>query len=293
LSVIDSREQKRKYSNSVHQLFHDTFKNYQVLLFYLVPAFLYCLYNNLAFINLAIFDPTTYYLLLQFRVVVTAVIFQILFKKHLSKKQWLSLILLTCGCIIKQLKVSHPETPVIESSDAQMPSFLKLHLSYNLVLILVQVFCSCFAGVYNEYLLKDTGAHVHLMIQNIFMYFDSILCNFLVLVFKGEVMNVFNVDMVSSILQPLVILVIFNGTGCGIITSVFLKNLNSILKNFASALELAFTAVLCWVIFGIAIDIFTILSIAIVSYATFMYSQNPVVNTVRADTKDENQENCV
>ncbi|XP_076320702.1 UDP-galactose transporter senju isoform X2 [Tachypleus tridentatus] len=124
--------------NSVHQLFHDTFKNFRVLLFYLVPAFLYCLYNNLAFINLAVFDPTTYYLLLQFRVVVTAVIFQILFKKHLSKKQWISLILLTCGCIIKQLKVSHPKTSVTESSDVEMSSFLKLHLNFNLMLILVQ-----------------------------------------------------------------------------------------------------------------------------------------------------------
>ena len=48
-----------------------------VLLLYLVPSFLYCLYNNLAFVNLSTYDPTTYYLLLQFRVVVTGVIFQV------------------------------------------------------------------------------------------------------------------------------------------------------------------------------------------------------------------------
>ena len=50
---------------------------YIVLLLYIVPAFMYCLYNNLAFVNLANYDPTTYYLLLQFRVVVTGVIFQV------------------------------------------------------------------------------------------------------------------------------------------------------------------------------------------------------------------------
>ena len=48
-----------------------------VLLLYIVPSFMYCLYNNLAFVNLANYDPTTYYLLLQFRVVVTGVIFQV------------------------------------------------------------------------------------------------------------------------------------------------------------------------------------------------------------------------
>lgn len=48
-----------------------------VLLYYFVPAALYCLYNNLQFVNLATYDPTTYYLLLQFRVVVTGVVFQV------------------------------------------------------------------------------------------------------------------------------------------------------------------------------------------------------------------------
>ena len=48
-----------------------------VLVLYIVPAFLYCLYNNLTFVNLEAYDPTSYYLLLQFRVVVTGVIFQV------------------------------------------------------------------------------------------------------------------------------------------------------------------------------------------------------------------------
>jgi Nucleotide-sugar transporter. len=47
------------------------------MMLYFVPAFLYCLYNNLAFVSLSAFDPTTYYLLLQFRVVVTGIIFQV------------------------------------------------------------------------------------------------------------------------------------------------------------------------------------------------------------------------
>ena len=52
-----------------------------------MPAGLYCLYNNLQFVNLAAYDPTTYYLLLQFRVVVTGVVFQVYFKTFKKKKQ--------------------------------------------------------------------------------------------------------------------------------------------------------------------------------------------------------------
>ena len=46
-------------------------------LLYLVPAVLYCVYNMLTFVNLSAFDPTTYFLLLQLRVVVTGVMYQV------------------------------------------------------------------------------------------------------------------------------------------------------------------------------------------------------------------------
>lgn len=55
----------------------DIRKDVKVMMLYFVPAFLYCLYNNLTFINLSTFDPTSYYLLLQFRVVVTGILFQV------------------------------------------------------------------------------------------------------------------------------------------------------------------------------------------------------------------------
>ncbi|XP_067119543.1 UDP-galactose transporter senju [Centruroides vittatus] len=260
--------------NAISHLFYDIVKNARVLLLYFVPAFLYCLYNNLAFINLTVFDPTTYYLLLQFRVVVTGIIFQILFKKKLSKKQWISLLLLTFGCVIKQLHI----LPSSSNSTSSPNTIQTSHIGFSLFLILLQIFCSCFAGVYNEFLLKGVGAEVHIMVQNVFMYVDSIVCNFVALGLNGEIATAFTKESVKSVFRPLIVCVMINNAGCGIVTSLFLKNLNSILKTFASALELVFTAILCWIIFGITIDIFTVISISIVSYSTYLYAQNPVVN---------------
>ena len=54
------------------------------------------------------------------------------------------------------------------------------------VFILIQVLCSVFAGVYNEYIIKGEGAEIHIMIQNVFMYLDSIICNILLLSVKVE-----------------------------------------------------------------------------------------------------------
>uniref|UniRef100_A0A0A9XRS3 CMP-sialic acid transporter 1 n=1 Tax=Lygus hesperus TaxID=30085 RepID=A0A0A9XRS3_LYGHE len=87
----------------VFGLFTELKNNSKVFALYLIPASLYCLYNNLSFVNLSRFDPTTYFVVLQLRVVVTGVIFQILFKKQLSQKQWVSLFLLTFGCMVKQI----------------------------------------------------------------------------------------------------------------------------------------------------------------------------------------------
>lgn len=151
-------------------------------------------------------------------------------------------------------------------------------LSINAIFILAQTICSCLAGVYNEYLLKDKGADVNIFVQNIFMYMDSIVCNALILLFRGELLDAFSAKNLSSIARFGVMIIIINNAAIGIVTSFFLKYMNSILKTFASALELMFTAVLCYFLFAIPIYMNTALAIAVVSYAIYLYTQSPVVN---------------
>ena len=54
--------------------------NRHLMIYYLVPSFLYCLYNNLSFMNLSQFDPTTYLLLMQSRLLMTGMVYQVLYK---------------------------------------------------------------------------------------------------------------------------------------------------------------------------------------------------------------------
>lgn len=152
----------------------------------------------------------------------------------------------------------------------------------HLLLIIVQMMCSCFAGVYNEFLLKDKGADVHIMIHNIFMYIDSMVCNVIVLGIKGDLTSAFSPDGLKSIFIPVVIGIILNNAIFGIVTSQFLRSLNSIIKVFANSLQLVFLAILCWVIFGIPVDIYSFLAILIVSAATLLYAQKPVVNAIKS-----------
>lgn len=216
---------------------------------------------------------------------------QIIFKKYLSTRQWLSLILLTFGCMLKQLDFN----ALLGSSNAEVVSknvtsstetvgtmhgknMSGLSFSISAVFIFAQTIFSCLAGVYNEYLLKDKGADVNIFVQNVFMYLDSIVCNALILILQGQFFSAFTLESLSSIFRFKIIIIIINNAAIGIVTSFFLKYMNSILKTFASALELMFTAVLCYFLFAIPIYINTALAIAVVSYAIYLYSQSPVVN---------------
>ncbi len=167
----------------------------------------------------------------------------------------------------------------------------------GVVLILLQVLCSSGAGVYNEFLLKrpvsNQQKQTPVLIQNVCLYIDSIICNLVVLLWKGDIAAVFTYESYGIILTtPIILSVVINNAFIGIVTSFFLAQLNSILKTFASALELMFTAVLCWLIFGIPIHLNTVLAICIVTWAIVLYSKDPVVNNantnVTAPTSNNN-----
>lgn len=269
-----------KKTSSISTLFRDCLQYRSVAYRYLIPAFLYCLYNNLAFVNLANYDPTTYFILLQLRNVITGVIYQILFQKQLTRMQWVSLFILTGGCIVKELG---------RGSDGLSLDGI---VNYHLLTIILQLCCSCFAGVYNEYLLKDShGPEVDILIQNIYMYADSILCNAVFILFSSWNISssslpspsaTASVEEVSSLMdlsfleRPVIWAIMLNGAIAGITTSFFLKSLNSILKTFAATIEIVISAIVCWFIFSIPIDRYTFASVMIIFFAIYIYSRKPM-----------------
>lgn len=116
------------------------------------------------------------------------------------------------------------------------------------------------------------------MVQNFFMYVDLVLCNFVVFWYNGILFDVFIGESLVFIVRGKVLVIIFNNVGIGIIIVLFLKQLNFIFKIFVSVLEIMFIVVLCWIIFGILVDIFTFVVIVIVFYVVIFYVYNFVDN---------------
>lgn len=117
------------------------------------------------------------------------------------------------------------------------------------------------------------------------MYIDSLFWNFLVLTMQGNVLSTFSTGFFHLIVQPLVLVVIMNNALIGIISSLFLHSLNSILKTFASAIEISLTAILSWALFGIEIKPNTILAIFIVFCSLYIYSKNPVASKSKVNSE--------
>ncbi|KAG9509365.1 UDP-galactose transporter senju, partial [Fragariocoptes setiger] len=298
----------RPSSTCSRDLLNDLISNRKLAFLYFLPSLLYCLYNNLTFVGYQAFDPTSYNCIMQFRIVLTAIIYQTLFNRRLNCIQWSSLCILTIGCLLKQYgcavdlhtidndrnhtstysnhsrltnqSTSYPTLVITTDRMDTYPLSLSDIFNVDLLLLLFQMFCSCLAGVYSEYLLKGTGKDVDITLQNIFMYSDSIICNAAALMLAPAIHKSDDVkyeqSSIYSLMKPLVLAIIINNAASGIVTSFFLKNLNSILKTYASALELFVIAILASLLFGTRIDIYTIIALVFVSLAMIIYAGDPV-----------------
>lgn len=182
-------------------------------------------------------------------------------------------------------------------TDSSSSSPFGIQLNMALFLMVIQTLCSCIASVYNEYLLKgkfqpqkEGGTTTPLMIQNIFMYGNSVMCNMVFLAMKGEFLQAMQLNGLRSILQLKVVVIMLNSSTNGIVTSLFLKELNAILKTFANALEIVLTAIVTFFLFGTPLDVYAVIAIVLVLAALIAYNSNPIKNLPQLEQKkDGNQ----
>ena len=239
----------------------------KLAIYYIVPAFLYSVYNNLTFTGLRLFDPASYFVLMQFRIVITAGMSVLLLNKSFSTQQWTALTVIMVGAMFKEIPNLWGSST--DNSDSAI-------LKYSV--IVTQLLMSTLAGVFNEKLLKTDASP---NIQNLFMYINCVWMNF----FFGQFSNNTNsVEWTSIYIWP----VILNAACLGVLTGFFLKYLSSVLKSIASAIELWLTAIASAMVFGYPIDFGTVAGIAIVSLGIYMYgtASVPAVKPQRPASAD-------
>ncbi len=246
ISLLIIRMKSNNWTNWSSQIYRN--KKYAVL--YLVPSVLYSLYNNLAFFGLSNFDPTTYFVLMQFRIIVVTFFSIFFLHKTVNSNQWLGLIMVTGGAVMK----------IFDSSSVDS-SFISIPL-FPFLLVQLQLVLSATAGIYNEFLLQGKN-RPSTEIQNVFMYSDSILVGFL----SSKASH-------TRLMHPILIFaIVVSGSAAGLLASYFLRHLDSVRKSIASAIELWITAILSAIVFGYPISGFAVFGLAIITLGIFNYSK--------------------
>ncbi|RLN49958.1 hypothetical protein BBP00_00010091, partial [Phytophthora kernoviae] len=155
-----------------------------------------------------------------------------MFKKRLNRNQWVSLGVTTVGCAIKTLGQQDLHATAKTDGSTLM--------DYGL-------------------LMKQAAIPVNL--RNVFMYVNSIVCTMGMLVFglTGQtVEEALAMDNVRVLFSPYVLPMVLVMSMIGVVTSLFLKNLDSVRKAIASALELEFLPLLSAVLFGQPLTLYTV-----------------------------------
>jgi hypothetical protein len=248
-----------KWSFSVAAMYYRTGKflpfsvfregSWRVGIYFAVPSAIYAIYNNLTYFNLDAFDPGTYQVFMQTRVLFTGILYTWILNKALTRRKWAALVLLTIGVMVKYFTFD-------------------LKIDYRVIAMLFQASLSAFAGVYNEFLLKrDITMDVNE--QNFFMYSFALFFNF----GWGLLTNphYYTSGMLLHSLNGVVLIIVLNGALVGIVTSLILKFINVIVKAFASACEVLLTAVLASFFLGEALTGQDVIACGVVMWSIYVY----------------------
>jgi len=209
-------------------------KNIEELTPYGIPAMIYAVDNTFYYILLEYFTPPMLMVLQNIKVLVTGVVYTLVFRKQLSLLQWLSLLFVTIGIILVGIGRNLQEQP--QPQEDQQQEEQNQHRLVGFALLLFAACLSSFGNVFCEKLLKKGDQHgLSLSQQNLRLYLFGILLNMLWTWANDEntmqekgIFHDFNVFAVLSVITMAVV---------GLLISVVFKYLTSIVQVLCSVLS--------------------------------------------------------
>lgn len=224
---------------------------------YALPAALYFLKNNLVFYGLLQTDPVQFQLLGNLKILTTTLLFRLIMKKPLSDLAYVSLLLLTIGLTMTQLK-----------DDTQLSLTVAAIVTQTIIAVL-----SGLAAIVTEWLMKSNPKRQSesLHIQNIWLYVYGIAFNLLALL--GDDYEALWRDGFFYGYSWLTIFIICNNSWSGIAVSAIMKYANNIVKLFVFAVSLVVTTVLSMIFFAFEPSLHFVLGSSVVFISIYLYNR--------------------
>eukprot|EP00331_Platyophrya_macrostoma_P014525 CAMPEP_0176416096 /NCGR_PEP_ID=MMETSP0127-20121128/6161_1 /TAXON_ID=938130 /ORGANISM="Platyophrya macrostoma, Strain WH" /LENGTH=208 /DNA_ID=CAMNT_0017796143 /DNA_START=472 /DNA_END=1098 /DNA_ORIENTATION=- len=198
-------------------------------------------------------EATTFQVGYQSKVITTAVLSVWMLDRSLTWLKWASLVLLTAGIICTQI-TNKASAPTVGNN-----------VTLGITAVLISAFCSAFAGVYFEKILKGTNPSVWM--RNAQLAFFSMIVGIVMFLIKEPPTIRFFQGYDLMVLS----LILIQAAG-GLIIAVVVKYADNILKGFATAISIVLCGLLSSFLMGFEPSLLFIVGSGMAIAATMMYS---------------------
>ncbi|CAK9038249.1 Probable UDP-sugar transporter protein SLC35A4 (Solute carrier family 35 member A4), partial [Durusdinium trenchii] len=222
------------------------------------PSALYSLNNNLDMLNNQHMDPATEQVLVQAKILTTGLVWWWVFGREMGFRKWCGLLLLFLGAV----SAGWP-------SDSTLGK--RMHIdSFGVVLVILYVWVSASAGVYNEWLYKGIGKDDNIHTCNIRIYVIGSAVNLAAHLSHKPVMSSL-FSLTEGYNQYCWALVVTYSL-MGLLLAQVMKFFDSIVKLFISGSSMYVSAVLSGMIFGYTPTWNFLAGMALVTFAMVLYN---------------------
>lgn len=253
--------------------------DWKSVLLFPIPSVIYLFHNNVQFYTMAYVDAATYQILGNLKIVTTGALFYIALKRHLSRIQWLALVLLMAGATTSQINSNGGGT-------LQAPI-------QGYILGIVSACLSATAGVYTEFLMKKNNDNLYF--QNLQLYGFGTIFNAVRLTVDDYNSSYENGFWLSTGLRgwnSVTWMIAINFAFSGLFVSWIMKFADTIVKVYATSSAMLLTALLSVWFFDLepTLQLFLGILIACISINLyFMPNDSPPPPPAPVVTKDEEE----
>lgn len=234
-----------------------------------VPAILYFIQNNCLQLASSNLPAAVYQVTYQGKTLVVAFCSVLLLSKMLTRVRWLALTLLAAGLAVVQLSKN------TETAQSTMGNAEEQSIAIGLFFVLIGCFCSGFAGVYFERMMKGPSnasktnqKKPSMWVRNVQLAGFSVLIGLSVVVVSGGTNG--DHPVFQGFTTPVWIMVFNNALG-GLCVALVIKHADNILKGFACALATILTCFVSMPLFGFQLSFGFAAGMLVVIGSTLLY----------------------
>ncbi|XP_077999717.1 uncharacterized protein LOC144452491 [Glandiceps talaboti] len=257
-------------------------KSFELSWKFAIPSLLYGMNNNLFLYALHYTPPPLWNVLIQSRVLMTALVYRIVFKRVIPPLRWLALLLLIFGIALAEISGSSTGHSIQETT-------MRLYLR-ALILSIVSAVLSTAASVYTEYLFKNNDRPFMEQQVQLYLFGFSMTSIWALYVTKGHPFQVSG-HLSIGVIWLLIAAVIFGGCG-GLVVAGIIKLIDNITKIYSSIIAILVTAFICAGLFprNFTINIMYLGSIVVILVSSVLYERaKPKKRTISVMDVRENK----